>query len=137
MEAAYKKATEEYMALHPEAKDVELKYDPKKLLESLGNGKKKPVTNQAQQIANLLNQQRNLNSVNYITSLIKFIFKKRYLKINGIPIFAHRDLLTLLLTKKGQTLIFLSQSIALVSIFTDVAGFQSEKMHKRGTKSSG
>jgi hypothetical protein len=35
MESAYKKATEEYMALHPEAKDIEMKYDPKKLLESL------------------------------------------------------------------------------------------------------
>lgn len=34
MEEAYKKATEEYLKLHPEAKDIELKYDPKKLLDA-------------------------------------------------------------------------------------------------------
>jgi hypothetical protein len=57
MQEAYKKATEEYMALHPEAKDIELKYDPKKLLESLEKDKKKPVANA--QIVQNPNQLRN------------------------------------------------------------------------------
>ena len=39
MEAAYEKAKLEYIASHPEAGEIELKYDPKKLLDSIAKPK--------------------------------------------------------------------------------------------------
>jgi hypothetical protein len=35
MEEAYKKATEEYYNLHPDSKNIQLKHDPKKMIESI------------------------------------------------------------------------------------------------------
>ena len=73
MEEAYKKATEEYMKLHPEAKEIELKYDPKKLLEGLSKEKAKkkaappqPAIPGVMNCKRLFDKEKILNSFVYI-----------------------------------------------------------------------
>lgn len=62
MEEAYKKAFDEYLIEHPEARQIELKYDPKALLESLNaTNKDSKQTPQVPQVNNHPHLNNNVN----------------------------------------------------------------------------